>query len=158
MGAFETGQTAMTHEPFRETAMFAKHPVAYSPQYYEKALLSANRFLGVPNAIWGGWATTMVGLTGWFASGETLGTFIGHHGIWLLVIAAVIWLVLRWLAPRHDDLKRAALEEHRSEVQRIAMLHGVDADEVLLAHSEAERQQLELGSAESCHEDHCPTG
>ncbi len=135
--------------------MFARQPVAYSPRYYEALLLGASRFLGVPNGIWSGSATLMIGLTGWFASGQELGPFLVRYGLWLLLVAALIWWVFRCLTPGRDAVKRAALEEHRREVRHVASLHGVDTDAVLLANSETERQRLEMGRAEPDPENRC---
>lgn len=128
--------------------MFARQPVAYTPKYHEKALLSANRFLGLPNVLWSVWATLMIGMTAWFATGVDLHVFIVGYGLWLPVIALAIWLVLRRLTPSRRLLRQAGLEEHRLEVERVATLYGISIDEVLLVDSEAERQLLELGRVE----------
>ncbi|HET8790229.1 MAG TPA: hypothetical protein VFM75_03395 [Modicisalibacter sp.] len=138
--------------------MFARQPVAYTPKYHEKALLTANRFLGLPNALWSVWATLMIGMTGWFASGETLFVFIVNYGLWLVVAGLAIWLIFRRLTPSRSLLQRVALEEHRLEVERVATLYGIGVDEVLLVDSELERQLLELGRVESSSEHGHPTG
>ena len=138
--------------------MFVRQPVAYTPKYHEKALLTANRFLGLPNGLWSAWATLMIAMTGWFASGEALSVFVVHYGLWLLVIALAIWLILSWLTPSRRLLKRAALEQHRIEVERVAALHGIGIDDVLLANSDAERQLLEEGRVAPSSASGYPTG
>ncbi|SDL03675.1 hypothetical protein SAMN05661010_00818 [Modicisalibacter muralis] len=138
--------------------MLARQPVAYTPKYHEKALVTANRFLGLPNELWSVWAALMIGMTGWFASGVALIVFIVDYGLWLLLAALSIWLVLRCLTPSRSLLKRVALEEHRIEVEHVATLHGVSTHDVLLVDSEAERQLLELGQVAPSNEDSCPIG
>lgn len=127
--------------------MIAKHPVAYSQRYYEKALLSANRFLGLPNPVWSSVVTVSVGLTGWFASGLELGRFVSGYGGWLLGLAVMLWLVLKCLTPSRSQLKHIAREEHQAEVLHVAGLYGVDPTSVRSADTEEERQEMEQGES-----------
>lgn len=128
---------------FNESNMIGKSPVAFSQRYYEKALLSANRFLGLPNPVWSSTVTLMVGLTGWFASGLALGRYVTQYGGWLVGLAVLSWLVLKCLTPRRAYLKRLAREAHQAEVLRVARLYGVDPSSVRSADSEEERQEME---------------
>ncbi|MGC3874318.1 hypothetical protein ACPF7Z_13735 [Halomonas sp. GXIMD04776] len=127
--------------------MIAKTPVAYSQRYYEKTLLDANRFLGLPNPIWSSIVTMMIGLTGWFASGLELARFVIEYWGWLLGVGIVIWGVLKCITPSRRHLKRLALEEHRAEVLRVAKLYGIDPTSVRFVDSEEERRRIEGGAS-----------
>ncbi|WP_227370587.1 hypothetical protein [Halomonas sp. M20] len=126
--------------------MFAKTPVAYSLRYYEKTLLSANRFLGLPNPVWGAIITFMITLTGWFASGVELSRFISEYAGHLAVLALVIWGVLKCITPSRRQLKLAARSEHQAEVLRVAELYGIDPTSVRFVDSEEERRMIESGA------------
>nr|WP_299379406.1 hypothetical protein [uncultured Halomonas sp.] len=127
--------------------MNAKTPVAYSLRYYEKTLLSANRFLGLPNPVWGAIITFMIALTGWFASGVELSRFISGYAGHLVGLALVIWGLLRCITPSRRQLKRLAQSEHQAEVLQIAKLYGIDPTSVRFVDSEEERRMIESGSS-----------
>ncbi|SHF74127.1 hypothetical protein SAMN02745148_03427 [Modicisalibacter ilicicola DSM 19980] len=125
--------------------MIAKPPVAYSQRYYEKTLLSANRFLGLPNPVWSSIITLMLGLTGWFASGLELSKYISEYTVWLVGVAILIWVLLKCITPSRRRLKQAALEEHQAEVLQVARQYGIDPTSVRFVDSEEERQEVECG-------------
>nr|WP_298415606.1 hypothetical protein [uncultured Halomonas sp.] len=126
--------------------MIAKTPVAYSLRYYEKTLLSANRFLGLPNPFWSAIFTLMIALTAWFASGVELSRFISEY-VWHLVgLAFVIWVILKCITPSRRQLRRAALTEHQTEVLQVAKLYGIDPTSVRFVDSEEERRRIESGA------------
>lgn len=127
--------------------MIAKTPAAYSRRYYEKTLLGANRFLGLPNPVWSSIITMMVGLTGWFASGLELSRFIVEYMGWLLGVMFVIWGLLKCITPSRRHLRRVALEAHRAEVLRVAEQYGIDPTSVRFADSEEERRSIENGAS-----------
>lgn len=127
--------------------MIDNAPVAYSQRYYEKMLISANRFLGLPNSLWSLIATVMLGLTGWFASGLALSQYLGDYAVWLAGLALSLWLLLKCLTPRRRRLKRLALQAHRDEVLRIAAMHAIDPTSIRVVDSEEERRALESGEA-----------
>ena len=129
--------------------MLAKPPVAYSPRYYERTLISANRFLGLPNPVWSGVTTMMLGMTSWVASGLMLEDFIGRYGLWLAGLACLVWLLLKCVTPSRTNLRRLALQEHQAEVLRVAQAYGVDPTSVRFVDSEEERHALEVPLAAS---------
>lgn len=127
--------------------MIAKIPVAYSLRYYEKTLLSANRFLGLPNPVWSSIITLMIALTGWFASGVELSRFISEYAGYLIGLALVIWGVLKCITPSRRHLRRVARAEHQAEVLQIAKLYGIDPTSVRFVDSEEERRNIESASS-----------
>lgn len=125
--------------------MIGTTPVAYSQRYYEKALINANRFLGLPNPVCSLIVTLVVGMTGWFSSGLALGRFLEEYGGWLVALALLVWLVMKCLTPSRAHLKRLAREEHKAEVLRVARMYGVDPTSVRSADSDEEREAMENG-------------
>ncbi|MCG7598318.1 hypothetical protein MHM84_00795 [Halomonas sp. McH1-25] len=123
--------------------MLGKTPVAYSQRYYEKTLISANRLLGLPNPVWSGVATAMLGMTCWFASGLTLWGFLGRYGLWLVGVACLLWLLLKCITPSRSRLRRVALQEHQAEVLRVAKAYAVDPTSIRVVDSEEERRECE---------------
>ncbi|TDX32071.1 hypothetical protein DFO67_10219 [Modicisalibacter xianhensis] len=124
--------------------MLAKPPVVYSQRYYERTLISANRFLGMPNPVWSGIVTLVLGMTGWVASSLTLATFLACYGLWLAGLACLLWLLLKCLTPSRARLRRIAVQQHRAEVLRVAKAYGIDPTSVRFVDSEEECRELEV--------------
>jgi hypothetical protein len=129
--------------PFDGPIMLSKSPVVYSQRYYERTLISANRFLGLANPVWSGVATAMLGMTCWVASGLTLWGFLARYGLWLTGVACLLWLLLKCMTPSRRYLRKIALQEHQAEVLRVAKACGIDPTTVRVVDSEEERHELE---------------
>jgi hypothetical protein len=139
----ENGADCFPLAPFDGPTMLTKSPVAYSQRYYERTLISANRFLGLPNPFWSGVVTSMLGMTCWVASGLELWEFFGRYGLWLTGTACMLWLLLKCMTPSRRQLRRIARQEHQAEVLRVAKACGIDPTAVRFVDSEEERHESE---------------
>ncbi|MEC9482398.1 MAG: hypothetical protein UMU75_03615 [Halomonas sp.] len=123
--------------------MNPRKPVAYSLRFHEKQLIRANRFLGQPNLAWASIVIAVLAGVFWLGSDMAFSSFVKQHTAMLFTGWVGLYGLFKYLTPGRRRLKRIAQSEHRAEVTRVALAHNVGIQEVVLADSEAQRQQLE---------------
>ncbi|ANF58397.1 hypothetical protein A5892_13720 [Halotalea alkalilenta] len=124
-------------------------PIAFSLRYYRRALVRANRWLGIPNWTWcllasgSGLVATLI-----FSGGDYLSRLPFDLLYWLLG-AVVLWVVLSLFSPSRKRLQAVAVEEHRADVARTALACRVPLSGVKLVDNDAEYDLLAAQLAEN---------
>ncbi|WP_155834339.1 hypothetical protein [Halotalea alkalilenta] len=124
-------------------------PIAFSLRYYRRALVRANRWLGIPNWTWcllasgSGLVATLI------ASGGDYASRLPFDLLYWLLGAVVLWAVLSLFSPSRKRLLAVAAEEHRADVARTALACRLPLSGVKLVDSDAEYDLLAAQLAEN---------